>query len=51
MNKFCTGCQQYRKEENGKRVKRGKITRWICHICIAKTNVSPYTKEKKDDRG
>jgi hypothetical protein len=44
--KMCTGCQRLRSTENGEYQQRGKIRRWICKVCVAKTNVSLYTYRK-----
>jgi hypothetical protein len=45
--KFCAGCQTFRFLSEGQRVLRNKNYRWICNVCLAKTNKSPYTKVKK----
>lgn len=47
VKKYCSGCQQLRHPEQGKLVRRGKINRWICTFCLAKTNVSMYTRKDK----
>jgi len=47
MKKFCSGCQQLREESDGKKVLRGRITRWMCNICLDKRNVSLYQSKPK----
>jgi hypothetical protein len=47
MKKFCSGCQQLREESDGKKVLRGRITRWMCNICLEKKNVSLYQSKRK----
>lgn len=48
MNRFCTGCQQFRRPEDGKKEKRGKVTRWICNWCLARKNISIYQSKVKE---
>jgi hypothetical protein len=45
--KFCAGCQTLRDESNGKKVVRGKATRWMCQTCLDKKNVTVYGKKQK----
>jgi len=48
--KMCTGCQRLRASENGAYQQRGKIRRWICKVCDAKTNVSHYAARKNEPK-
>ena len=41
--KFCAGCQKWRLLSEGQTVVRNKRNRWICNVCLARKNDSPYT--------
>lgn len=47
--KFCTGCQRYKKESEGKLVERRRMKRWICSVCLDRKNVSVYAKKRGSD--
>jgi hypothetical protein len=40
INKWCQSCQQYKKPEVGKYIKRGGIKRFQCNSCIQRTSQS-----------
>jgi len=46
VEKFCAGCQNFRDIKDGKNVMRNKRNRWICNICIERSNQSPYLSKK-----
>lgn len=48
LQKFCTGCQQYRDPDKLTKVLRNKVYRNICDICLHKASVSIYAKVKND---
>jgi len=43
--KFCFGCQKMRKASDGTTVRRNNRNRWMCSVCFAKSNESPYAKK------
>jgi molybdenum cofactor biosynthesis enzyme MoaA len=45
--KFCAGCQKWRLLSEGQTVVRNKRNRWICNVCLARKNDSPYTTRKQ----
>ena len=48
IKKFCSQCQQARHPDTGHYIVRKGVTRWLCDVCAARKNISPY-EERRDE--